>query len=96
MFEYISNALGIVGSFIFSAISGLVSGIVVFVTRIVDALGGFTNFLDAVVTGISKLVKNFSSLVSSMFPFIPAEWVAIIIAGILFSVVGMIIKKKVL
>ena len=95
MFSFIGDLLGGIGSMILDALNGLLGGVVIFLTRIVDSLGGFVDILDGFKDGIGGLYTGFLSLVSALFPFIPAEWIMILTTCFLMTVVGVIIKKKV-
>ena len=66
-----------------------------FFTRIVDTLGGLLGILDGLKRGLGGLISGFTSLFSSLFPFLPPEWIPILFSGLLLTVVGIIIKKKV-
>lgn len=95
MFAFIGDLLGGIGGMILDAINGLLRGVVVFLTHIVDSLGGFVDILDSFKDGAVGLFTGFLSLVSALFPFIPAEWVTILVTCFLLTVVGVVIKKKV-
>ena len=95
MFSFIGDLLGGLGGLILDTINGLLGGVVLFLTRIVDSLGGFTEILDGFKNGIIGIFTGFLALVSALFPFIPAEWITILTTSILMTVVGVIIKKKV-
>lgn len=95
MFSFIGDLLGGIGGMILEAVNGLLGGVVIFLTRIVESLGGFVDILDGFKTGIEGLYTGFLSLVSALFPFIPAEWIMILTTCLLMTVVGVIIKKKV-
>lgn len=95
MFAFIGNLLGGLGGLILDAVNGLLSGVVVFLTRIVDSLGGFLGILDGFKDCIGSIYTGFLSLVCAVFPFIPSEWVAILTTCFLATAVGVIVKKKV-
>lgn len=95
MFSFIGDLLGGLGGMILDALNGLLGGVVVFLTRIVESLGGFVDILDGFKDGIGGLYTGFLSLVSALFPFIPAEWILILTTCFLMTAVGVIIKKKV-
>lgn len=95
MFEFLGNLLGGLGSLILDAVNGLVNGVVAFFTQIVDSLGGLVDVLDGFKSGLTGLYSGFLALVSVLFPFLPPEWITIMVTCILMTVVGVIIKKKV-
>lgn len=99
MFAFIGNLIGdavsSIGSMILEAVNGLLGGVVIFLTRIVESLGGFVDILDGFKAGVSGLYTGFLSLISALFPFIPAEWIMILTTCFLMTIVGIIIKKKV-
>ena len=51
--------------------------------------------LDHTVNSVSGFFTSFVDLGSSLFPFIPAEWTAIIEAALIILVIGVIIKRRV-
>ena len=95
MFSFIGDLLSGIGGMILDALNGLLGGVVIFLTRVVDSLGGFVEILDGFKTGIVGLYSGFLSLISILFPFVPAEWIGILTTCFLMTVVGVIIKKKV-
>ncbi len=95
MFSFIGDLLGGIGSMILDVLNGLLGGAVIFLTRIVESLGGFVGILDGFKDGIGGLYTGFLSLISALFPFIPAEWILILTTCFLMTAVGIIIKKKV-
>lgn len=99
MFDWLGNALGGVvegvTGFVGDIFKGIAEGVIMFLTQIVDSLGGLTDLLDGFISGMGGMASGFWSLFGSLFPFIPPEWTAIISTGLLLTVVGIIIKKKV-
>lgn len=95
MFSFFGNLLGGLGGLILDAVNGLLGGVVLFLTRIVNSLGGIVDILDSFKSGIIGLFSGFLNLVSALFPFIPAEWITILTTTVLMTIVGVIIKKKV-
>lgn len=95
MFSFIGDLLGGLSGLILDAINGVLGGIVLFLTRIVDSLGGITEILDSFKEGITGIYIGFLALVSALFPFIPSDWITILTTSVLMTVVGVIIKRKV-
>lgn len=95
MFAFIGNFVGGILGFFGDVIQGLFGGVIAFFTRIVDALGSIIGLLDGFKRGIGGLVSGFTTLFTSLFPFLPPEWITILFAGLLLTAVGIIIKKKV-
>lgn len=80
---------------ILSVINGLIVGAVTFVINLLDGLDN----IDGLLTNITSVVQNFFTSLRNLgtlfFPFLPAEWVAIVETSLIVLVVGLIIKKKV-
>ena len=80
---------------ILSTINGLIVGAVTFVVNLLDGLDN----IDGLLTNITSVVQNFFTSLRNLgtlfFPFLPAEWVAIVETSLIVLVVGLIIKKKV-
>ena len=91
----VQNLVNGIGSTILGAINGLLNGVVLFLTRIVESFGGLADILTSAKNGLVGIYTGFLSLVSVIFPFLPEEWVAILVTSFLLTVVGIIIKKKV-
>lgn len=95
MLGFLGNFFGGILGFFGDIIQGLFGGVVAFFTRIVEALGGIIGLLDGFKRGIGGLAEGFTTLLTSLFPFVPPEWITILFAGLLLTAVGIIIKKKV-
>lgn len=95
MLAVIGNILGGVLGFLGDVVMGIFGGLVSFLTEIVGSLGGIFDILDGVIAGLGGLASGFTALFTTLFPFLPAEWVAILLSGLLITVVGIILKKKV-
>lgn len=80
---------------VLSTINGLIVGAVTFVVNLLDGLDN----IDGLLTSITSVIQNFftslRNLGSLFFPFLPAEWIAIVETSLVVLVVGLIIKKKV-
>ena len=80
---------------VLSTINGLIVGTVTFVVNLLDGLDN----IDGLLTNITSVVQNFFTSLRNLgalfFPFLPAEWVAIVETSLIVLVVGLIIKKKV-
>lgn len=95
MFAFIGDLLGGLGSLLLDVVNGLLRGIVVFLTEIVESLGGITDILEGFKIGALGLWSGFLDLLSLVFPFLPEEWVTVLVTCLLMTIVGVIIKKKV-
>jgi phage-related minor tail protein len=91
----LGNFVGGILGFLGDVIMGLFGGLVTFLTRIVESLSGIFGVLDGLKRGLGGLVSGFTSLFTSLFPFLPPEWLGILFSGLLLTVVGIIVKKKV-
>ena len=95
MLAFLGNFFGGILGFLGDVLQGLFGGVISFATRIVDAFGGIIGVLDGFKRGIGGLVSGFTTRFTTLFPFLPPEWVTIFFAGLLLTVVGIIVKKKV-
>ena len=78
-----------------SLINGLIVGSLHFIRNLLDGLDEVDGLLDHTVNSVSGFFTSFVDLGSSLFPFIPAEWTAIIEAALIILVIGVIIKRRV-
>ena len=78
-----------------SLINGLIVGSLHFILNLLDGLDEVDSLLDHTVNSVSGFFTSFVDLGSSLFPFIPAEWTAIIEAALIILVIGVIIKRRV-
>ncbi len=81
---------------IVSVINGLIVGSLHFVLNLLDGLDNIDSLLDHAVSSIKGFFGVFLNLGSSLFPFLPAEWSAIIEAALVVLALGLIIRKKVI
>ena len=75
-----------------SLINGLIVGSLHFILNLLD---GLDSLLDHTVDSVSGFFTAFVDLGGSLFPFVPAEWTAIIEAALIILVIGVIIKRRV-
>ena len=78
-----------------SLINGLIVGSLHFILNLLDGLDDVDSLLDHTVDAISNFFAAFLNLGAMLFPFIPAEWTAIIEAALIIMVIGVIIKRRV-
>ena len=52
--------------------------------------------LDHAISAVSGFFEAFLNLGKLLFPFLPAEWSAILEAALIILAVGLILKKKVI
>ena len=81
---------------IVSVINGLIVGALHFLLNLLDGLDNIDSLLDHAVSSIKGFFDAFPSLGSSLFPFLPTEWSAIIEAALIVLALGLIIRKKVI
>ena len=95
MSEFLKPLLGI-ANMIVSLINGLIVGTVTFVINLLDGLDSVDSLLEHAISSISGFFEAFLNLGTKLFPFLPAEWSAILQTTLIVLVVGLIIKKKVI
>ena len=78
-----------------SLINGLIVGALHFILNLLDGLDDVDGLLDHTVSAVSGFFTAFLNLGTTLFPFLPAEWTAIIEAALVILAVGMIIKRRV-
>ena len=78
-----------------SLINGLIVGSLHFILNLLDGLDDVDSLLDHTINAVSNFFTAFLNLGTVLFPFLPAEWTAIIEAALIIMVVGVIIKRRV-
>ena len=78
-----------------SLINGLIVGALHFILNLLDGLDDVDSLLDHTINAVSDFFTVFLNLGTMLFPFLPAEWTAIIEAALIIMVVGVIIKRRV-
>ena len=78
-----------------SLINGLIVGALHFILNLLDGLDDIDSLLDHAIDAISNFFTAFLNLGTSLFPFIPAEWLTIIEAALVILAIGVIIKRRV-
>lgn len=78
-----------------SLINGLIVGALHFILNLLDGLDDVDSLLDHTINAVSDFFSAFLNLGVTLFPFLPAEWTAIIEAALIIMVVGVIIKRRV-
>lgn len=78
-----------------SLINGLIVGALHFILNLLDGLDDVDSLLDHTINAVSDFFTAFLNLGTTLFPFLPAEWTAIIEAALIIMVVGVIIKRRV-
>lgn len=91
--EWLGNAISAIGSGIGSLISWLFSGLISVVSKVIRAVGGIFDLLDAVFDFFFGLKDTVVDLVGVLFPWIPSDVLAAISLGILSIVLAGIVKK---
>ena len=62
---------------------------------LLDGLDDVDLLLDHTVDSVKNFFTAFLNLGTSLFPFIPAEWLTIIEAALVILAIGVIIKRRV-
>ena len=76
-----------------SLINGLIVGSLHFILNLLDGLDDVDLLLDHTVDSVKNFFTAFLNLGTSLFPFIPAEWLTIIeAAGILMQGLGQVLS----
>lgn len=82
-------------NFIVSLINGVIVGVMSFVLGVLDSLDNLDSLLEHAVSSISGFFSSVLTLGNHLFPFVPAEWMAILESMLIVIAIGIIIKKKV-
>lgn len=77
-------------------INGLIVGIFSFVLGLLDSLDNIGSLLDHAGSSVFNFIDAILTLGTRIFPFVPAEWMAVIESLLIVLVAGIIIRKKVL
>lgn len=80
---------------IVSLINGLIVGVVSFILGLLDGLSNVDNLFEHAISSVTGFFSAFLTLGNRLFPFIPAEWMAILESMLIVLAIGIIIKKKV-
>lgn len=91
----ISNGIDYIYNFWVDVFEGITQGAISALGKIVDSLSGITDILDSIRTVLADIYLGFLELVGSVVPFIPQDWINILVTFFLITIVGIIIKKKV-
>lgn len=78
-----------------SLINGLIVASLHFILNLLDGLDDVDLLLDHTVDSVKNFFTAFLDLGTSLFPFIPAEWLTIIEAALVILAIGVIIKRRV-
>ncbi len=79
-----------------SLINGLIVGVASFLLGVLDGLDNIDDLLVHAVSSIQNFFTAILTLGNSLFPFIPAEWMAMIETLLIVLAVGVVIRKKVI
>lgn len=80
---------------IVSLINGLIVGLVSFILGLLDGLSNVDNLFEHAISSVGGFFSAFLTLGNRLFPFIPAEWMALLESMLIVLAIGIIIKKKV-
>lgn len=78
-----------------SLINGLIVGSLHFILNLLDGLDDVDSLLDHTVDSVKGFFTAFLNLGNVLFPFLPAEWLALIEAALIVLCIGIIIKRRV-
>lgn len=79
-----------------SLINGLIVGVFSFILGVLDGLDDIDSLIEHAVSSITNFFTAILTLGNNLFPFIPAEWMAMIETMLIVLAVGMVIRKKVI
>lgn len=79
-----------------SLINGLIVGVFSFILGVLDGLDDIDSLIEHAVSSITNFFTAILTLGNDLFPFIPAEWMAMIETMLLVLAIGTIIRKKVI
>lgn len=79
-----------------SLINGLIVGAFSFILGVLDGLDDIDSLIEHAVSSITNFFTAILTLGNNLFPFIPAEWMAMIETMLLVLAIGTIIRKKVI
>lgn len=79
-----------------SLINGLIVGVFSFILGVLDGLDDIDSLIEHAVSSITNFFTAILTLGNNLFPFIPAEWMAMIETMLLVLAIGTIIRKKVI
>lgn len=80
---------------IVSLINGIIVGILSFILGILDGLADVDSLIEHGISSITNFFSSFMTLGNQLFPFIPAEWMALIETGLIVLAIGIPVWKKV-
>lgn len=80
---------------IVSIINGVIVGTLHFVLNLLDGLDDIDSLLEHAISSIKGFFDAFLNLGTTLFPFLPPEWSAIIQAALIVLALGIIVRKKV-
>lgn len=81
---------------IVSLINGIIVGILSFILGLLDGLADIDSLIEHAVSSITNFFSAILTLGNSLFPFIPAEWMAMIETMLIVLAIGMLVRKKVI
>lgn len=96
MLDVLSKILSGLVDILFSVINGVIVGTVTFVINLLDGLDSIDDLVVHATSSIQGFFTSLLNLGSLLFPFLPAEWIAVVETSLIVLVVGLIVKKKVI
>ena len=79
-----------------SLINGLIVGLFSFILGVLDGLDDIDSLVEHAVSSVTNFFTAILTLGNNLFPFIPAEWMAMIETMLIVLAIGTIIRKKVI
>jgi len=74
----------------------LIVGVFSFILGALDGLSEVDSLIEHLVSSITNFFTAFLTLGNNLFPFIPAEWMAMIEVTLIVLAIGTAIRKKVI
>ena len=90
------SALSSLINMVVSLINGLIVGTLSFILGLLEGLNDVDGLLEHAASSITNFFSAILTLGNNLFPFIPAEWMAMIETMLIVLAVGMVIRKKVI
>ena len=79
-----------------SLINGLIVGLFSFILGVLDGLDDIDSLVEHAVSSVTNFFTAILTLGNNLFPFIPAEWMAMIETMLIVLAIGTVIRKKVI
>lgn len=98
MFGWIKGIVGSIGGWLGDGVASfmdwLLGGLADVLTAIINAAGGFWDVLDAIWDFALGFREDILALLTTFFPFVPAEVATVISLGLLAVIIAGVVKKR--